>query len=486
VNVDTTLSDFRNGAPVLFYQNNSNWQVRQITALDTTSITLGTPLVSMSGAYAVPVLKAAIANEVEANIMPRATEFSFKFNVSEPRDFTSIPGKQFYFSFCITPHISFTTPSSPQNEELHRIVDMLRGMALNGGARIDVRWYFWNDINRPRYDYLDCGEADFDDMDDQIDAAIYQAGTIPNSAATWALDWFETENPNPGDGTRQDVWIFTVSQGATNLDDAAATAADMINRTAPFDGYSQVNIYGMIMDQTTSIQIVKLDNMDHDKIPNLTSTNNREFSDRVQDIVALDLEFGYRYKAYEILVDEPVSSSGDVFSKKYFDDNRVLDFGGKYRSLSYWGYGRELVGHTLATDSLEEMFNLKMMMHRFAGRYRPFWIPTFNHELNIQSIDTAQTRLVVKNFDYDEYSDERIHLLIRGRNSRPLGYEVVSVDSLGANIGLNLDRAIPIDLSEIELATFIGLGRLDNDTIEINWKARKYAETTLMTLGIAR
>lgn len=487
ISVDTTISDFRVDGLVLIFSSMNNYEIRQIIGKTDTTITINSS-VSLLNAYVIPVNKAFIKGDISSEVHDRDTMFDMTFEMKAPAIVGASPtGEKPYLCLCITPHCSATSSSTLQNPNLNAIVELLRGLVVNSGYKIDVRWYFWNDINRPRYDYYDAQDADFDDMLAKISAVTYQAGTIPNSAASWALDWFQTVNPNPDDGTRKDIWLFTMNQGASNLDAAAATAADMVGRTAPFDGYSEVDIVGLLINQTTLIQIIKLDNVDHDNISNTTSADPFNMRNHVSDLLRDRYKTGTRYLNYEIFDYRPENEQKS-FSKTYTRREDRLDFGGAVEVLSPWLYGQIMTDHPIALNGLEEIRDFRAMLTRFGGKARTFWVPTYTSDLQPISLDNTATIMVVNNTDIDEYNENRRYVAFENRNGDIFGAEIFAVDDLlDGTYQLTFTEALrETNVSNIIRGHWLGLGRLGSDQIDMNWVASKYVELVLPTVEVSK
>ena len=103
-------------------------------------------------------------------------------------------------------------------------------------------------------------------------------------------------------------------------------------------------------------------------------------------------------------------------------------------------------------------------LHRRAGRYRPFWMPTWSEDLHLASTGALTTAITVLN---DGYTTCRNHIAVRTTGGTWLPREVTGAEVDGSNLNLTLDTSLGIDASAVERISYLGLHRLAADRIEI-------------------
>lgn len=150
-----------------------------------------------------------------------------------------------------------------------------------------------------------------------------------------------------------------------------------------------------------------------------------------------------------------------------------------------WLYNRPVRPYRLLVDGVADAWELREWLHRRAGRYRPFWLPSFENDLRVTSTGAITTTLSVKADDYIGYAEDRSHIAVEtssGWLPRALS-NPTPVDP--ETIQLTLSSSLGVNASDIKRVCFLGLKRLDGDRVELNWIGGTVCEMAVTTLEIA-
>lgn len=123
-------------------------------------------------------------------------------------------------------------------------------------------------------------------------------------------------------------------------------------------------------------------------------------------------------------------------------------------------------------------------IYRRAGKYRPFWMPTFQHDLRITNTGTIVSTLVTPKDSYLDYATGRTHVAIKAAG---VWYpRVISAPtSTGADtMQFTLSSPLNIPASTVQMVSYLGLNRLDTDLIEFNYSSSKAVESAVRILEL--
>lgn len=152
---------------------------------------------------------------------------------------------------------------------------------------------------------------------------------------------------------------------------------------------------------------------------------------------------------------------------------------------SPWTNKRPSRPYRRLADGPAEAWELREWLHRRAGRYRPFWLPTFEQDLRLTSTGSITTTITVRADDYIGNAQERNHIAIE-TTSGWLPRAVSNATPVGGDaIQLTLSSSLGVNASAVKRISFLGLKRLDTNRAEINWIGGTACEVAVSTVEIA-
>ncbi len=173
---------------------------------------------------------------------------------------------------------------------------------------------------------------------------------------------------------------------------------------------------------------------------------------------------------------------GDTSSSKLSSGVMRVDgeLGAVYAS-SPWTTNRITTPYSVITKTLEDAWAYRMWLHRRQGRYRPFWYPSFEHDVRPYNTGSnITTVLTVKDDQYDAWARSRTHLAIQKMDNSWLARTINSAVVVGSNVQLTLDTSLGgIPTSQIQTVAYLGLKRLDSDKVDLNWIGNEVMQSKL-------
>lgn len=161
------------------------------------------------------------------------------------------------------------------------------------------------------------------------------------------------------------------------------------------------------------------------------------------------------------------------------------ELGNVYRR-STWDRARYGSPYKSQLRNATEMRAFKNWLYRRAGRYRSFWLPTFEINLRCANVGNIVSTLYATRDSYIDYGSDRTHIAIEDTAGNWYPRVISSpVHVSGDRVQLTLSSALNIDAGRIKRISYLGLNRLDTDAIEIDWIGNNVAESEFAVLELS-
>lgn len=224
-----------------------------------------------------------------------------------------------------------------------------------------------------------------------------------------------------------------------------------------------------------------------DTIDKPTSGHNGKSSVtfEIEDTLELVGDVPPQYLANDIYYDAPLLSSGTLSrSIEQKLDKNDFDLGVvEYRST--WTNAQFGTPFRWIIEGPAAMRAYKKFLYRRAGKFRAFWTPTFENNMRVANTGTIASTLVIQNDAWTDYASVRTNIAIQRTNGTWLLRTVSNPVQIDATrIQLTLSSALNIPANDIARVSYLGLNRLDSDSIEINWNGNNVAEANVRILEL--
>lgn len=159
----------------------------------------------------------------------------------------------------------------------------------------------------------------------------------------------------------------------------------------------------------------------------------------------------------------------------YWDEDQVEFDVGNIAHTTTWGNAQYQKQYVFDADGQQAYRGLKNYFYRRAGKWRPFYSPTF--ESNLQSRSTGNVGTTFKYKD-EGYTDNLFAIrktIAFGMNDGTWLIRTVSnAQHLGNNVDqFTLNTALGVKAEDIHVVSFLALNRLDTDRLEISLPSYK-------------
>ena len=152
---------------------------------------------------------------------------------------------------------------------------------------------------------------------------------------------------------------------------------------------------------------------------------------------------------------------------------------------SPWSHARIGTPYRQILQGHEQVFKYKQFLQRRAGRFRRFWLPSF--EINMRVINTGEigNKLIIRSDSYMEYAQNRKHIAIQLMSGDWYPMEIVSAVQTSADaIELTLPYSLYVTKEYVARVSYMGLHRLDADRIELNWASNNTVDIEVRILEL--
>lgn len=188
-----------------------------------------------------------------------------------------------------------------------------------------------------------------------------------------------------------------------------------------------------------------------------------------------------QYKGYDLYVTPGLKTGSTV--RDIVADQEDIDFElGPVFRRTQWRNSRYAYNSYMLLETPEEAHAMRQRFQRHMGRANLFWQPTF--EINIRVKTINDDKVDIHADDYGYYQEHKV-IAFRSYNDDVVVREVMSAEAIDATtIRLTLDQAVGISKADLFYVAYVGLCRLDSDTLEYNWIGAGKAEATLRILEL--
>lgn len=185
-----------------------------------------------------------------------------------------------------------------------------------------------------------------------------------------------------------------------------------------------------------------------------------------------------QYKNFDVYLDQPLTD-GEFALDTYQTRVDVVDFGTGVRS-QFTPHLKTKIKRSIGIqlDSQEEVWDFRLWLHRRAGKYLPFWMPTWENNFKLLSTGALTTQLTVQNDGQDTLSSGRNDIGVY-TDAGWLLREIIGIVPSGNDLLVTLDSSIAIDASDVKLLSFLGRKRLTSDNLTIRWDGNNTAHATV-------
>jgi hypothetical protein len=191
-----------------------------------------------------------------------------------------------------------------------------------------------------------------------------------------------------------------------------------------------------------------------------------------------------QYLSNDFYTDVPLLHDGQL-TTAFQRDQDIVDFElGKMAYRSPWVNTKysSVFSAICATDV--EVKNYRDFIFRRVGKYRKFWMPTFENNMRLKNTGTIVSTLVVFRDSWEDYGTQRTHIAIEANG---VWYpRVISAPSYtdSTTVQFTLSSALNIPADTVRRICFNGLYRLDSDAVDFHWIGNNVLDSNVRVLEL--
>lgn len=145
-----------------------------------------------------------------------------------------------------------------------------------------------------------------------------------------------------------------------------------------------------------------------------------------------------------------------------------------------WNHAKATYPYNLFLDSIESTYAAKQWLYRRAGRYRRFWVPSWENDLNI--VTSTSTSLTVKNDGFEDLSELGRTAVAIETTAGWFPRTLIYASTTGETSTFTITPAITGTILRV---SWLGLKRLQSDRVEIHYLTGGLSKINLVLLEVS-
>ena len=168
---------------------------------------------------------------------------------------------------------------------------------------------------------------------------------------------------------------------------------------------------------------------------------------------------------------------GVDFNSSIGKQQDLIDYDvGLFSTRTRWNNSRFFRNWNPVFKTRVELFNFKKFMFRRLGKFREFWMPTNERNMILKSTGIITNTIDVELIDVNWRDRKNLAFKVNGEW---LARNATLVSAVSGNTRFVLDQPLNVNARDVEIISYLGLYRLNTDTIEIDFLGNGVAKSSL-------
>lgn len=190
----------------------------------------------------------------------------------------------------------------------------------------------------------------------------------------------------------------------------------------------------------------------------------------VDDNLYLEPESPTQYHGDDIYLEPSLLSDGTISEQPSINVETYDGETGAVKTFPTWTYPRNVRVHRAVSETDAEAWALRQFVYRRAGRYRPFWHPTFENDVRLAQTGLLGTTVTVRDDSRFPFASDRLNLAFGLRDGTWLPRRVTADVVAGLDTRtLTLESTLDVQAADVVAISYLGFKRLNADAVELNW-----------------
>lgn len=199
----------------------------------------------------------------------------------------------------------------------------------------------------------------------------------------------------------------------------------------------------------------------------------------VEDTLAITGAEPTQYLSNDIYFEAGLFENGST-ETEIEQRNDIIDFNlGVSESRTPWLHAKHGRQHNSQMRNAQEIRTYKEFLYRRAGKSKVFWMPTFLNDLRLQNTGNIVSTIVTYRDSYLEYTQNRVHIAIEAGGVWYPRIISAPTPTSADTMQFTIDSPLNVDASTVTRISYLGLYRLDSDSIDLNYGSSLLTEASV-------
>ncbi|WP_445344762.1 hypothetical protein [Acinetobacter bohemicus] len=149
-----------------------------------------------------------------------------------------------------------------------------------------------------------------------------------------------------------------------------------------------------------------------------------------------------------------------------------------------WDFARYSKQYRTILRGPEELYTYRQFLFRRRGKYRPFWLPTYESNMRCKSTGFISSVLLIESDQYKQLADQRKHIAIKSNGVWTVHIITASALTSASTVQITITPALNKNASTVGRISYLGLHRLDADSVELHYQGAGPVEVSVPILEI--
>ncbi len=206
----------------------------------------------------------------------------------------------------------------------------------------------------------------------------------------------------------------------------------------------------------------------------------------VEDNEELTVTAPAQFLSNDIYYDEQLMGDAGTYTASVVNREDLADYGlGKTDAQTPWLYNQYQQAFMRLLDNSADTQAFREWLYRRAGKYRAFWMPSFENDMRKANTGTVVSSLRWHRDGYDNWQN-RLHIAIELADGSWLPRTLSAVSTFDSNtMQGTLSSPLNVSVSDIRRISYLGLKRLVSDTVRLQWIGNSVVQVNYSVLELS-
>ncbi len=193
-----------------------------------------------------------------------------------------------------------------------------------------------------------------------------------------------------------------------------------------------------------------------------------------------------QYLSHDSYTEESLLSGSDT-NRSFSKRQEIFDGSlGIIATRTSWSNSQLEVAHRKLLEGASETNVFKSFLYRRAGRYRDFWLPSFESNVRLKHTGALTTTVNVWKDSLLDFQPMRSNVAFQTKAGVWLNRVISAYAEIDeTTVQLTLNTSLAVDAAEVLRCSYLGLYRMNADRVELNWIGQNICEVETSFLELS-